>query len=320
MKRLIVNADDFGLTPLVSQGILDAHLGGIVTSTSLMANGEAFGVAVAMSYRAPWLSVGVHLVLTEGVPVSPAEGIPTLVGADGRFCWTPRKLMKNLAAGHISLVDVETELRAQIVRVVRAGITPTHLDGHKHLHVLPGIREIVICLAQQFAIPAVRCPEEELPPAYLSKCLKRPQAGVFKQYLAGRAVSWLARRFGRKLEQIGLNYPAPMYGLSQTGFLNGGEVEAILRSLPEGTSELMCHPGYPDSSLARTGTRLLAERETECRALMSPEVRRLAESENIQFINYREFVQAAEASELAAQTLALRPQRIGSPKLERGSQ
>jgi hopanoid biosynthesis associated protein HpnK len=320
VKSLIVNADDFGLTPLVSQGILDAHLDGIVTSTSLMANGEAFGVAVAMTYRAPWLSVGVHLVLTEGTPVSPAETIPTLVGADGRFCWTPSKLMKSLAAGHISLVDIETELRAQIRRVVQAGITPTHLDGHKHLHVLPGIREVVIRLAQQFAIPAVRCPEEELPPAYLSKCLRRPQAGVFKQYVAGRAVSWLARRFGRKLEQIGLDYPAPMYGLSQTGFLNGEEVEAILRSLPDGTSELMCHPGYPDSTLARTGTRLLSERETECRALTSPEVRRLAESEGVQFINYREFVQAVKASELAAQNLALGPRQLAIRRLEREGQ
>ena len=240
----------------MSQGILDAHHSGIVTSTSLMAKGEAFDAAVEMSKGAPRLSVGVHLVLTQGVPVSPASEIPTLVDPQGRLLWTPREFLRKLATGHISLREVDIELRRQIVRVRQAGIVPSHLDGHKHVHILPGISDLVIRLAQQFAIPSVRCPVEALPPAYLPRYVRNPQADVFKQYLAARAISRFARRFRSKLAEFGLNSPDYFYGLSQTGFLNVETLTPILRNLPDGTSELMCHPGYPDSPLAKTGTRL----------------------------------------------------------------
>ena len=301
MKQLIVNADDFGLTRLVSQGILDAHYYGIVTSTSLMANGEAFDAATEMSGRAPRLSVGVHLALTQGIPVSPAFQIPTLVDAHGRLYLTARQFLNRIVTHRISLREIEIELRAQIVKVLRASITPTHLDGHKHLHVLPGISEIVIRLAQEFGIPSVRCPMEELPLARLPHCLRDPQAGVFSRCIAGCAVSWLARRFRLKLTRAGLNYPAHFYGLSQTGFLNVERLEEILRGLPEGASELMCHPGYADPFLAKTGTRLLAQREIESRALMSPRTRELAISEGIQLVSYSEFARRVQGSEVTAQ-------------------
>jgi hopanoid biosynthesis associated protein HpnK len=306
MKRLIVSADDFGLTQLVSQGILDAHHYGIVTTTSLMATGGAFEEAIAMAARAPQLSVGVHLVLTQGIPVSRRHEIPTLVDGRGRLCLAANEFLRKVVTGCIDLREVETELRGQIVRVVRAGITPTHLDGHKHLHILPGISDIVIRLAQEFGIPSVRCPMEGLPLARLPHCLRDPQAGVFRQCFAGCAVSWFARRFRLKLTQAGLNYPTHFYGLSQTGFLNGESLEAILRYLPAGTSELMCHPGYADSLLAKTGTRLLAQREIESRALMSPRTRDLVISEGIQLVSYREFAHAIQESEVTAQDLEMK--------------
>lgn len=301
MKRLIINADDFGLTRLVSQGILDAHYYGIVTSTSLMANGEAFDAAIEMSGRAPRLSVGVHLVLTQGIPVSPAFEIPTLVDAHGRLFLTLGQFLNRIVTRRISPREIEIELRAQIVKVLGASITPSHLDGHKHLHVLPGISEIVLRLAREFGIPSVRCPMEDLPLARLPRCLREPQAGVFKQYLAGRAVSWFARRLRLKLRQAGLSYPAHFYGLSQTGFLNRERLEEILRALPGGASELMCHPGYADSLLAKTGTRLLAQREIESHALMSPRTRELAISEGIQLVSYSEFARTVQGSEVTAQ-------------------
>jgi chitin disaccharide deacetylase len=288
MKCLIVNADDFGFTRLVSEGILDAHDHGIVTSTSLMATGGAFEEAVAMAKRAPRLSVGVHLALTEGIPVSPVSEVPTLADAHGRLYLTPRQLLKRIVTHRISLGEIEIELRAQIARVLQAGITPTHLDGHKHVHVLPGVSEIVIRLAQEFGIRSVRCPIEELSLKRLPCWLRDRRAGVFRQCLAGRAVSWYARRFRLKLKKARLNYPTHFYGLSQTGILDVEELEAILRGLPEGASELMCHPGYADALLAKTGTRLLTQREIECHALMSTRTRNLALSEGIQLVSYGE--------------------------------
>jgi chitin disaccharide deacetylase len=303
MKRLIVNADDFGLTRFVSEGILHAHYYGIVTSTSLMANGEAFEEAVAMAMRAPRLSVGVHLALTQGIPVSPALEVPTLVDARGRLYLTAWQLLNGIVTHRISLRDIEIELRAQIAKVLRAGITLTHLDGHKHLQVLPGISEIAIRLALEFGIPSVRCPMEELPLGCLPHYLRDRQAGVFRQCLAGRVVSWFARRFRLKLAQAGLHYPPHFYGLSQTGLLNAERLEEIIRDLPDGASELMCHPGYTDPLLAKTGTRLLAQREIESRAFMSSRIRELAVSEGIQLVSYSEFARAVDGNEATVHDL-----------------
>jgi chitin disaccharide deacetylase len=142
MKKLIVNADDFGLTKRVSEAIVEAHRHGIVTSTTLMANGAAFDAATDLSRQMPRLGIGVHLNLSEGMPVSPAPRIPSLLSAHGRLHLTPGRLWKAIAMRRVSLADVETELRAQIAKIHRAGILPTHFDGHKHVHILPRISDV----------------------------------------------------------------------------------------------------------------------------------------------------------------------------------
>jgi predicted glycoside hydrolase/deacetylase ChbG (UPF0249 family) len=192
-----------------------------------------------------------------------------------------------LLTRRISLREVELELQDQIVKVLRAGVIPTHLDGHKHVHILPGISGIVIRLAQEFGIPSVRCPVEEFPMAMrLARGPRNPQTGVLKQYLVGRAVRWFARRFRLKLDRAGLSCPGHFFGLTETGFLTINTLRDILKRLPEGVSELMCHPGYTDSRLKRTGTRLLAQREVEVEALMWLRSRTLVDGEAIQLISY----------------------------------
>jgi chitin disaccharide deacetylase len=287
MKQLIVNADDFGLTKRVNEGIVEAHRRGIVTSTTLMANGAAFGAAVALSRQVPHLGIGAHLNLSEGTPVSPLHRIPSLLNARGRLYWTPERLWKGIVAQQVNLAEVETELRAQIVKIHRAGIRPTHLDGHKHVHVVPGVSDIVVRLAREFSVPSVRCPLEEPPGLFHmlgSRRASRPS--VLKQYLVGRGVSALARRFRQKLAEAGLGCPNHFYGLSYTGFLDARGICEVLGQLPDGTSELMCHPGYADAELARTGTRLLGEREIEAFALRSRLVRGLIEDSGIRLVNY----------------------------------
>jgi hopanoid biosynthesis associated protein HpnK len=290
MKRLIVNADDLGLTEGVSHGILHAHHYGMVTSTSLLANGEAFDMAVALCSKAPRMSVGVHLALTQGKPVLSADQIPTLVDLHGRQPTDAWVLVHRLVTHRVSLREIEIELRAQITRVLAAGITPTHLDGHQHIHVLPGIAEIVIKLAQEFGIRKVRCPIEAIPVAMPpSRGHVDARVGILRQKLVKRVVGWCARRFKVAMRRSQLISPAHFYGLSQTGYLNLETLDAILRYLPKGTSELMCHPGYADPHLARTGTRLLAQREVETRALMSFRPRGLATNFGIELISYGDF-------------------------------
>jgi hopanoid biosynthesis associated protein HpnK len=301
VKQLIVNADDFGLTAGVSRAILDAHREGIVTSTTLMANGAAFDMAVAGSRQTPSLGVGIHLNLSEGVPVSPSLKIPTLVDPRGRLHLTPSRLLKRILAQRVNLFEVELELRAQISRVLRTGISPTHLDGHKHVHVLPGVSDIVIRLAWEFSIPSVRCPLEE-PPGFnnIFGDGGSSRASVLKQYLVGRGVSAFARRFRQKLAETGLQYPEHFYGLSCTGFLNTRGIREVLGRLRQGTSELMCHPGYTDADLTNTGTRLLVEREVETFALCSPLIKRLVKDSGIRLVNYRALAGSGQSEAAAA--------------------
>jgi predicted glycoside hydrolase/deacetylase ChbG (UPF0249 family) len=301
MKFLVVNADDFGLTENVNRGILDAHRDGIVTSTTLMANGIAFESAAAASKRFRRLGIGVHLNLSEGKPVADATKIPTLVDRGGRLHMTPARLWAGIAAGQVSLPEIEAELRAQVAKVIRAGISPTHLDGHKHVHVVPRVSEIVIRLSHEFHIASVRCPAEQTAHAsYPQRNRGFSRISRFKQYLVGRAVSDLATGFGKKLAEAGLHAATHFFGINQTGFLDSSAIRKILENLPEGASELMCHPGYRDVDLERTGTRLLSQREIEIQGLTVVSVRNLVVSGGIRLLNYKEFVELNERTSVAA--------------------
>jgi hopanoid biosynthesis associated protein HpnK len=297
MKLLIVNADDFGLTKGVSHGIIAAHTHGIITSTSLMANGIAFEESITLARKHLNLGIGAHLNLTQGTPVAPLTEIQSLVNPEGRLCLSPYRLWAGMLTRKIRISEIETELRAQIDKIISAGISPTHLDGHKHVHILPGISELVIRLAQEFGIPAIRTPLDELPS--LDQLLKtNPSASlsIFKQVLVSRGPRLLAFRLKHKALRGCLRSPARFYGLSQTGFLDLWTLQSILRSLPEGTSELMCHPGYCDPALKDARTRLLAEREEELEALTSIEIKKLVKYQQIQLATYRDLTAKAEAA------------------------
>jgi predicted glycoside hydrolase/deacetylase ChbG (UPF0249 family) len=301
VKQLIVNADDFGVTESVNRGILDAHRDGIVTSTTLLANGIAFESAAAASKRFYRLGIGVHLNLSEGVPVADASQIRTVVDGGGRLYMAPARLWAGIATGRVSLSDIEFEMRAQIKKVIGAGVRPTHFDGHKHIHVLPAVSEIVIRLAREFGVPAVRCPmEQNADASWPVRIWGLSGISRIKQYLVSGAVSAMARNFRRKLEQTGLLSPASFYGISDTGFLDASAIRRILENLPPGTSELMCHPGYRDIDLERTGTRLLNQREIEIQGLTAVSVKNLVASEGIGLVNFKDVVALNQQTYTAA--------------------
>ena len=301
MKQLLVNADDFGLTESTNRGILDAHRGGIVTSATLLANGTAFESAVAASKRFYRLGIGVHLNLTEGMPVAEASQIRSLVDRTGHLYMAPARLWVGIATGQVRLRHIEFELRAQVKKVIDAGVRPTHFDGHKHVHVLPPVSEIVIRLAREFSVPAVRCPVENNADAiWPLQSYEQPLISSFKQYLVSRAVSGLAKALRRKLAQAGLLSPAHFCGISDTGFLDESAIRRILANLPQGTSELMCHPGYCDIELEKTGTRLLKQREIEIQGLTAASVKDFAASIGVQLRNYKDFVESTGRSYAAA--------------------
>ena len=289
MKRLIVNADDFGLTESINSGIIDAHRDGIVTSASLLANGPAFDKAVASGRQFFRLSVGVHLNISAGTPLSPATDIRTIVNGRGELYLKPVPLWLGILKRQINLDHIYTECRAQITKIVEAGIQPTHLDGHLHVHVLPQLSRIVISLAHEFRIPCVRCPAEDLA-ATLPLLWKSGRGGsaALRRSAISYAVTSSALRLKEKLRIAGLVCPGAFLGLAHTGFLDTQALSALLALVPNGTTELMCHPGYPSAQVESLGGELTRQRETEVLALTARAVKETVRGLGIRLASFRD--------------------------------
>lgn len=293
MRQLIVNADDFGMAPGINRAIVEAHQRGIVTSTSLLANGAAFADAVEVARGEPGLGIGVHLNLTEGRPVAREPEVPTLVDDRGMFRHGPSSLAIGLALGRIRLEEIEREMCAQVRKVLAAGIRPTHLDGHKHIQMLPQIFPLAARVAREYGVRAMRCSAER-PVGLVALMRKNSPGAVFTRYAEGRVLAAVAFAcdFRGKLRCAGVAAPDYFFGLTQTGFLDAESVEKILYNLPPGTSELMCHPGYADAALQASQTRLVAARERELDALTRAETRAVIERLRVRLIRYDELEQA----------------------------
>lgn len=287
MKSLIVNADDLGWTEGVNRGIAEAHRNGIVTSASLLANGSAFASGVEVARSTPGLGVGVHLNLSDGAPIAARELVTSLVNDRGEFEGGPENLLLRVARGGLALHEVEQEWEAQIEKARDAGIQPTHLDGHKHVHMLPGLFEIALRLAKRYSIGAIRVAHEASSlRAALSTGEELHTAAVLKQGVQARGLKLLARDARELAERAGISTVDYFCGIAQTGEMTKQGVAQLLRSLPDGTTELMCHPGYADQALRNTPTRLQGSRQTELQILTDVEIRNLVASQGIRLIDY----------------------------------
>ncbi len=286
MKRLIVNADDFGFTRGVNAGIVQAYKTGIVTSATIMANGEAFQDAVELAHANPGLGVGCHLAAVGGRPIAAASEVRRLAPDGGALPATLTQLSIKLARGLIATDELVREFRAQIERVVRAGITPTHLDTHKHAHTHPQVMEALARVAAEFGIKRVRNPFEKMfSSVWRNGHLKW---AYLKQSAMSAAIAPAAIRFKMLAREHSLNSPNRFFGVKMTGMLDSAAIQRIMKSLGKGTAELMCHPGIYDDELSRARTRLKRERERELEALSDPKLRRLAQEQGIELISYRE--------------------------------
>ncbi len=283
MKRLIVNADDFGLCASVNRGILEAHRNGIVTSATLLANGAGFDEAAALARETPTLGVGIHLNLTRGRPVGSAADVPSLVRGDGVFAHAPVGLALRLARGRIAREDVWREWEAQITRVLDAGIKPTHLDSEKHVHVLPPLLDVAIELGWAYGIGAIRAGAE----AGLAARLAPANPQWYKMLV----LAVLGRRARRRIAASGHKLPDRILGVLDGGRFDERRLACLLGRVGPGVTELICHPGYDSPELRRVlaetgGGYLLAAREAEVRALASPGLRQALRERGIALIHY----------------------------------
>jgi hopanoid biosynthesis associated protein HpnK len=283
--QLILNADDFGLTRGVNEGIVRAHRDGILTSATLMANGDAFDHAVQLARATPSLGVGCHLVLIGGKPVADPHRVPSLVDSEGKLPASLPALVARVTSGKIRIAHMEIELLAQVEKIRAAGITPTHFDTHKHTHAHPRVLQALGRMAQSVGILRVRRPIEKL-----SRSLAAGGKGRAKQFIATSAVRAVSSRFDALARKYGLRSPGHFLGLASTGLIGPEVLRHLVKTLPTGQTEIMLHPGICDIDLERTGTRLLHERERELQALLDPEVKRAVSARNVQLISYRELV------------------------------
>jgi chitin disaccharide deacetylase len=288
MRNLIVNADDLGWTAGVNRGIAEAHRHGIVTSTSLLANGCAFEDAVATASEMPGLGVGVHLNLSDGAPIAPAQQVKSLLDEHGKFTGGPESLLMRLTTKNLQPKEVEKEWDAQIEKVRGAGIRPTHLDGHKHVQMLPGLFGIALRLAKRHGIEAVRVSHEASPLRTALSDGNESSGVTLKQGVQARGLKLLARDAREMAERAGIVTADYFCGIAQTGVLTKAGVQKLLGSLPEGTTELMCHPGYADEDLRKSHTRLQESRQTELRILTDKTIRKSVAELGIRLINYEQ--------------------------------
>lgn len=262
-RRLILNADDLGLSAGVNRGILEAHAAGAVTSASLLVGAPGFADAVAGLGSAPRLDVGLHLNLTAGAPVADRGKVATLWDPATEAFYPLAGLVRRALAGRIVPGQVVAECEAQLRRLRMAGVAVTHLDGHRHVHVLPGIWEAVLTVARRAGGLPVRVPTEPV--------LGRPfrPARAIAQLLTGLAWRAAARRDGgRDLRRV--DHFRGMALLGASDFQR--RLLALLDRLAPGTTEIVVHPGYADADLALWDAYGLP-REWERAALCSAEVR-----------------------------------------------
>ncbi len=281
MRRLIINADDFGLTSGVNRGILESHQSGVVTSSTLMACGAQFQEAVALALQVPRLSVGCHVVLVDGAPVLSVEQLSSLAiaGSPPRFRESLIGFAGRAAAGRLDQEQIEQEVTAQIQKLQAAGIDVSHLDSHKHTHMFPVVLRGMLRAAKNCGVRAIRNPFEPLVFAKVGSWKRQFQLRMLQRYRA---------TFRNKLANAAMATPDGCIGIAVTGGLTRAAFQSLIENLPEGTWELVSHPGYIDEDLDEIKTRLRASREKELAILTSAAAKESLRRAQIELISYRE--------------------------------
>lgn len=280
MRRLIINADDFGLHESINEGIITSYKGGCLTSTTIIAGGRAFDHAVSLAKQYPELGVGIHLTLVGNAPVA-LGNINTLLTTDRMLLPTYREFAHKYFLGKISKDHIGYELRCQMQKVVGRGIKITHIDSHQHLHTLPGMAEVISDVARAFNINKIRIPSESI--HYLGSLPFNVRRFIERALLTG--FSSIAKYSYKKCS---LEAPRHFFGMLAGGNMSREVLTHIIKTLPEGVSEIMVHPGK-DNQVLEQAFRWGYRWQDEMEALESKEILQAIKEQDIQLINYRDF-------------------------------
>ena len=279
--RLIVNADDFGISQEVNAGIIRAHRDGVLTSTSLMVTGEAAADAVRLAKENPRLAVGIHLVAVMGKSVLPKSEIPTLVDEARNFSNNPVAAGLKYFFSPQSRREIRREVAAQFARFHETGLQLSHVDGHLHLHVHPVIFNEALTQAARYGARRMRVPEEER-----ALALKFDRTGLAQKTLFTIQFGGLARYMKRRLRERGFTVPERVYGNLQSGRMSESYFLYMLENFRAATNEIYFHPAAyaPDRALGADEQQCAIEFE----ALLSERVKQRMAELNIRLTNYVE--------------------------------
>jgi hopanoid biosynthesis associated protein HpnK len=288
VRRLIINADDFGLTAGVNRAIAEAHEHGVVTSATLMANGQAFEDAIARARSRPGLGIGCHIVLVDGTPLLDETGVRSLLdGGDSSGKPHFREGITRFGAlallGRLDESEIEAEATAQIRKLQAAGIAVTHLDSHKHIHLFPRVLRPLLRAAASCGVTAIRNPFERIQGSQLAA-----SPSLWRRWIEVGILRSLAKQFREAVQQAGISTPDGTLAIVATGSLNERLLRLMVENLPDGTWELVCHPGYNDADLRRIRTRLHESREQELRILTSSSTRDLLAAHGVEIVSFHE--------------------------------
>jgi hopanoid biosynthesis associated protein HpnK len=291
VRRLIINADDFGFTAGVNRAIIEAHTNGVVTSSTLMANGRAFADAVKLAKSAPRLSIGCHVVLIDGEAVVAAGRIPSLAAKSSATSSRAQEFRDGLKSfavraisGRLTANEIAAEATAQIRKIQTAGIEISHVDTHKHTHIFPAILRPLLRAAAACGVHAVRNPFGPRLPLKSTQLLARPN--LWTRYAEVNILRRFASKFRDAVKRESFTTPDGTLGIEVTGTLDENLFLAIARNIPVGTWEFVCHPGYNDADLQAAKTRLRQSRETELHVLTMPAAREIFAQEGVELISY----------------------------------
>jgi len=275
MTKLIVNADDLGLTKGINRGIIDGFKHGIITSASLIPTMPAFQHAVELAMENPDLDIGVHLSLTVGKPCSKNDRLSPIVEEE-EFVQSYVHVIRSIYANQAHIEDIKDELSAQIRKVQETGLRVSHLDSHQHVHMVPSVFSLILALMQEHKVPFVRVPDELVGTKQL---LTAKGWGLFVLGLIGKVSR-------RKVVRAKLCTTDCFRGLSCSEAMSLHDLTHILRSPKPGINELMCHPGYNDGTLGQIYDRP-SFREEELAALTDDKTLELVRQRGIRLTNYR---------------------------------
>jgi len=287
VRRLIINADDFGFTQGINRAIVEAHQAGIVTSTTLMAGGAAFAEAAALALSQTSLGVGCHVVLLGGSPLLKASEVPSLAPDGKSFRRELASFAAAALAGRLKAEEIEAEAAAQIRKLQSSGIEVTHLDTHKHVHIFPAVLRPMLRAARACGVRGIRNPFEPGQSGLLMR-----QFSLWRRWLGMTALRAFAGAFNRLVAQGGMISTEGILGVVATGRLNAELLRGTIEQMPEGTWEMVCHPGYDDAELRAMPTRLWESRQEELKLFLSAETRDLLHAREVQLISYRDLLQA----------------------------